>query len=125
MTTFELLQKIIDDLGYKVIEDNGERLVFNYQFSHIHLWINEDDDHFLVMAITGFADVNEDNFADIIMKCHKLNEELKQVKFYTIDDMTVVTVEFYFLEEKDLKYQIKQALRNLASAKGKFKKLNN
>jgi hypothetical protein len=124
MATFELLQKIIDNLGYKVIEDNGERLVFNYQFSSVHLWTNDDDDHFIVMAITGFAEVNEDNFADIIMKCHKLNEELKQVKFYTINDTIIVTAEFYFLEEKDLEYQIKHALSNLASAKGKFKQLN-
>jgi hypothetical protein len=124
MATFELLQKIIDNLGYRVIEDNGERLVFNYQFSSVHLWTNDDDDHFIVMAITGFAEVNEDNFADIIMKCHKLNEELKQVKFYTINDTIIITAEFYFLEKKDLEYQIKHALSNLASAKGKFKQLN-
>lgn len=124
METYQLLKEIIDNFGYKVIEDNGERLVFSYQFNSVHLWTNDDDDHFVVMAITGFAEVNEDNFADIIMKCHKLNEELKQAKFYTVNDMIIVTAEFYFLEKNDLEYQIKHALSNLALAKGKFKKLN-
>lgn len=122
---YELSRQLIAEWGYKVVEDNGEHMAIKYQMNTIHVYLNNDDTNFMTMILPGFADVNEENFSDVIMNCHKLNEQLKQVKFYTINDCIIVACEFYFLAKTDLAFQMKTALSNLIAAKVNYRKLVN
>ena len=120
---YELVKKIVKDFKYKIVEDDGEHIVIRYQLNTIYICPNTEDDTFVTIILSGFADVTEENFADIVMRCHKLNERMKQVKLYTIDDVVVAASEFYYMEEDDLIFQIKKALSSLIAAKINYIKL--
>jgi len=56
------------------------------------------------------------------MRCHKLNEQMKQVKLYTINDAIIAASEFYYMEEDDLAYQFKSSLSSVIAAKVNYRK---
>ena len=122
MNNYELIRKIVAECKYKVIEDAGEHIIIRYQLNVIHICPGTEDDHFVSVLLSNFADVTEDNFAEVVMKCHRLNVQMKQVKLYTIDDLVVAAAEFYFLNEQDLDYQIRMALDSVIAAKVNYKK---
>lgn len=121
--SYELVKQIIADNKYKVREDDGEHFIILYQLNSIHICPGSENDSFVSVLLPNFADVTEDNFADVMMKCHKLNEQMKQVKFYTINDVIIASSEFYYLGKKDLAFQIKQALNSIIAAKVNYRKL--
>ena len=84
---YELLRKVVEDGNYKVLEDDGEHIIIRYQLNSIHLCPSSDDDRFVSILLPNFAEVTEDNYADVVTQCHKLNEQMKQVKLYTINDV--------------------------------------
>ena len=121
---YELIQKVIKDGKYKVLEDDGEYIIIRYQLNSIHICPDSEEDRFVSILLPNFADVTEENFPDVVMRCHKLNETMKQVKLYTMNDVLVAGAEFFYMEETDLAYQIKRALDNVLAAKVKYKKLD-
>jgi hypothetical protein len=124
METFELLKQIIKDFRYKVLEETDMHVLFRYQLNSIYMWTNADDEHFVMIGIFDFAEVNKDNRDSIIKLCHDLTCKSRQVKFYVTDnDVIAVTAEIYFLEEQDLIFQIEKALKNVVMGKSRFNKL--
>ena len=121
---YELLKKVVEDGKYKVLDEDGEHIIIRYQLNSIHICPNESDDHFVAILLPNFADVTEDNFVDVVMRCHKLNEQMKQIKLYTINDIIIAASEFFYLEEEDLAYQLKIALNNLVAAKVSYRNLD-
>jgi len=69
--------------------------------------------------------VTEENFSEVVMRCHKLNEKLKQIKFYTINDVIIAASEFFYVGKEDLEFQIKQALNNLIAGKVSYRNFDN
>jgi hypothetical protein len=122
--SYELIKKIISEQKYKIVEDDGESFIIRYQMNAIHICPNSEDDTFVSVVLSNFAEVTEENFAEVVMRCHKLNEQMKQVKFYTVKDVIIAASEFYYMEEDDLSFQIKQALNSLIAAKVNYKKLD-
>lgn len=120
----ELLKKIVEEGKYKVLEEDGEQIVIRYQLNSIHICASADDDHFVSILLPNFADVTEDNFADVVMRCHKLNEKMKQVKLYTVNNVIIAAAEFYYQGKKDLAYQVKMGLNSVIAAKVKYHKQN-
>ena len=98
--------------------------IIRYQMNAIHICPNSEDDTFVSIVLSNFAEVTEENFAEVVMRCHKLNEQMKQVKFYTVKDVIIAASEFYYMEEDDLSFQIKLALSSLIAAKVNYKKLD-
>jgi hypothetical protein len=121
---YELIQKVVKDGKYQVLEDDGEHIVIKYQLNSIHICPSSEEDRFVSILLPNFADVTEENFPDVIMRCHKLNETMKQVKLYTINDVLIAGVEFFYMEEEDLAYQVKIALNNVLAAKVNYRKLD-
>lgn len=121
---YELIQKVIKDGKYKVLEDDGENIIIKYQLNSIHICPSSEEDQFVTILLSNFADVTEDNFPDVVMRCHKLNETMKQVKLYTVDDVLIAGAEFFYMEEEDLAYQVKIALNSVLAAKVNYKKLD-
>ena len=122
--SYELVKKIITEQKYKLVEEDGESFIIRYQMNAIHICPNSEDDTFVSIVLSNFAEVTEENFAEVVMRCHKLNEQMKQVKFYTVKDVIIAASEFYYMEEDDLSFQIKLALSSLIAAKVNYKKLD-
>ena len=122
--SYELIKKIISEQKYKIVEDDGESFIIRYQMNAIHICPNSEDDTFVSVVLSNFAEVTEENYAEVVMRCHKLNEQMKQVKFYTVKDVIIAASEFYYMEEDDLSFQIKLALNSLIAAKVNYKKLD-
>jgi len=122
--SYELVKKIITEQKYKLVEEDGESFIIRYQMNVIHICPNSEDDTFVSVVLSNFAEVTEENYAEVVMRCHKLNEQMKQVKFYTVKDVIIAASEFYYMEEDDLSFQIKLALNSLIAAKVNYKKLD-
>ena len=121
---YELLRKVVEDGNYKVLEDDGEHIIIRYQLNSIHLCPSSDDDRFVSILLPNFAEVTEDNYADVVTQCHKLNEQMKQVKLYTVNDVIIAAAEFYYQGKKDLAYQVKIGLSSVIAAKVSYNKQN-
>ena len=119
---YELIKKIIEDVKYKVLEDDGEHITIRYQLNILHISPSQGDDNFVSVLLPNFADVTEENFAEVVMRCHKLNEQMKQVKLYTINDVIIAASEFFYMEEDDLAYQFKMSLSSVIAAKVNYRK---
>lgn len=120
---YEAIKKVLEEGKYKIQEEDGEQITIRYQLKSIHIFPSSDDDQFISVLLPNFADVTEEGYADVVMRCHKLNEQMKQVKLYTINDVLIASAEFYYMEEKDLAYQLKIALNSVVAAKVNYRKL--
>lgn len=123
--TYNLLKEIIQSWKYKVVEDDGEHIIIRYQMNVIHICPNEEDETFVSVLLPNFDDITDENYSEIVMRCHRLNEKLKQVKFYTTNDVIIVSSEFFYMEKEDLEFQMRLALGNLIAAKVSYRCLNN
>lgn len=123
--TYNLVKEIIQSWRYKVVEDDGEHIIIRYQMNVIHICPNEEDETFVSILLPNFDDVTDENYSEIVMRCHRLNEKLKQVKFYTINDVIIAASEFFYMEKEDLAFQMRLALNNLIAAKVSYRSLDN
>ena len=123
--TYNLVKEIIQSWKYKVVEDDGEHIIIRYQMNVIHICPNEEDETFVSILLPNFDDVTDENHSEIVMRCHRLNEKLKQVKFYTINDVIIAASEFFYMEKEDLAFQMRLALNNLIAAKVSYRSLDN
>ena len=119
--TYNLVKEIIQSWKYKVVEDDGEYIIIRYQMNIIHICPNEEDETFVSILLPNFDDVTDENYSEIVMRCHRLNEKLKQVKFYIISAAS----EFYYMEKEDLAFQMKLSFSNLVAAKVSYRSLDN
>ena len=120
--TYELVRDFVEEKKFKVINDDGENIVFNYQMNKI-FFFKIDEENFVSMILPDFAEVNEENYSDVVMNCNRLNEKLQQVKLYTTGDFIVASSEFYYLGKEDLVFQIQMSLDNLVAAKVRYQKI--
>lgn len=123
--TYNLAKEIIESWKYKVLEDDGEHIIIRYQMNVIHICPNEENDAFVSMLLPNFDEITEENYPDVVMRCHKLNEKMKQVKFYTVNDVIIAASEFFYMEKDDLAYQMKLSLSNLIAAKVNYQNYDN
>ena len=120
---YEAIKKVLEDGKYKIQEEDGEQITIRYQLKSIIILPSSDGDQFVSVLLPNFADVTEDSYIDVVMRCHKLNEQMKLVKLYTINDVLIASAEFYYMDENDLAYQLKIALNSVVAAKVKYRKL--
>ncbi len=123
--TYNLIKEIMESWKYKILEDDGEHIIIRYQMNTIHICTNENDETFVSILLPNFDEVTEDNYPDVINRCHKLNEKMKQIKFYTINGVIIAASEFFYMEKEDLAYQVKLSLSNLIDAKVAYQNYDN
>lgn len=126
MSTFELAKELIVCQRYQIVEEDSSngRIAFRFQMNTIHLWTNAEDEHFFVMTLPNFAEVNEPNKSQVIQNCHQINKEAKLVKLYVLSDVILAAAEIYYLAREDFKFQMLNALKHLVAAKVMYKKLD-
>jgi hypothetical protein len=125
MSTFELIKAFLVCHQYQILDEDGSdgHIAFRFQMNTIHFWANKDDEHFFFMTLPNFADVTEENIAQVKEKCHQINKEMKMVKMYILNDVILASAEIYYLAALDFNFQVKNALEHLIAAKVMYKKL--
>lgn len=123
MDTYQLIKDCIAVHKYQIVEEEGSCIVFRYQMNLMQIWAKENNDHFISIVLPNFAEVTDDNLSDVIMKCHKLNADVKQVKLYTYNNMILAAAEIYYQNEDDIDFQMQIALKNLILAKVQYYRL--
>lgn len=118
--TIEYVKNYISKKEYEILGEDENHMTIWYQLNNVFIFFHKEVEDFVTVMMTNFDEVTEDNFSEVIMRCHELNEQLMQVKFYTINNNVVVSSEFYFLEEKDLEFQFEKALEGLINAKVQY-----
>lgn len=116
----EYVKNYISKKEYEILGEDENHMTIWYQLNNVFIFFHKEVDDFVTVMMSNFDEVTEENFSEIIMRCHELNEQLMQVKFYTINNNVVVSSEFYFLEEKDLEFQFEKALEGLINAKVQY-----
>jgi hypothetical protein len=95
-TLYDMVKKYVEEHKYNLVEEENDKLIFRYQLNHVHVWTYADDEHFMVLMISGFDDpVTADSLVNTLIRCHQLNCKVKQVKFFTMDDSVVASAELY------------------------------
>lgn len=122
--THDLINEIISEHRYKMLEDDGDHIAIRYQFHVVHIFPNPEDEDFVAIVLSGFGEVSRENYSTMIVRCNKLNEQLKQVKFYITSDAVIASSEFFYKEKEDLAFQIQKSLLSLVTAGVRFKKLS-
>lgn len=120
---YEQVRKAVEDGKYKILDDDDERITIRYQMNTIYICPSKEDDGFVAVLLTDFADVTDDNLSEVMMKCHRLNREMKFAKLYIAKDVIVASAEFYYIGRRDLAHQIKMALNCLVAAKVNYRRL--
>ena len=120
---YNLVKKAVEDGKYKILEDDGESIIICYQMNSIYICPDKDDDGFVAVLLSNFADLTDENTTEVMMRCHKLNIKMKMVKLYTVKDVVVASAEFYYIGRRDLGHQITMALNSLVAAKVSYRKL--
>lgn len=120
---YEQVRKAVEDGKYKILDDDDERITIRYQMNSIYICPSKEDDGFVAVLLTDFADVTADNLSEVMMKCHRLNREMKLAKLYIAKDVIVASAEFYYIGRRDLAHQIKMALNCLVAAKVNYRRL--
>lgn len=118
--THELLKEIIGEFGYQMVENDGESLSVCFQLNTLYVETNAQDESFVVVILSCYPKVTEDNYSEMLAKCNKMNKRLRQVKFYIINDRVVSSVEFHYWKKSDLRFQLKKAMENLVAGKVEF-----
>lgn len=126
MSTFELAKEFIANQRYRMLgEDRSDgHIAFRFQMNTIHFWANNEDEHFFFMTLPNFTDVTEENIARVKENCHQINEEVRLVKLYVLNDVILAAAEVYYLAEDDFKFQMMNALKHLVAAKVMYRELN-
>lgn len=118
---YDMVKKYVEEHKYNLVEEENDKLIFRYQLNHVHVWTYADDEHFMVLMISGFDDpVTADSLVNTLIRCHQLNCKVKQVKFFTMDDSVVASAELYIKSEEDFTFQLETALDNLVISKVQY-----
>ena len=120
----ELIKKVLEIGKYKVVEEDEDQITIRFQMNQLHIYPSSEDDQFVTVLLPNFTEVTEENFAEVVMRCHKLNQQMKQVKLYTFNKVIIAAAEFYYMEEADLAYQLKIAFNSVVAAKVNYRKLD-
>jgi hypothetical protein len=117
---YEMVKDYVTEHGYKMVLDEDGSIDFRFQLSSIHVWFYNDDEHFMMVYITGLETVNDENRDMLVRRCNHMNTNMKQVKFFLIDKALVASSEVYVMNESDFAFQLNFALKNLVSAQAQY-----
>jgi hypothetical protein len=125
MNTFELAKSYIASQRYTILEEDSNQghIAFRYQLNTIHFWAkDDDDDNYFLIALPNFIDITDD--IDKVKEiCYNISKNAKMVKLYNIGNIVLIAAELFYLNEEDLKFQIKNALKYLVLANDKYEEL--
>jgi len=114
---YKLLQETINRLGYKVLDDDGETITVFFQFNVIHICPDEQDGGFVTVFTTIGETITPENRVEALEKCNRLSSKVKVMKFCVFEDDVLASSEFFFRNKNEVRFQLTNALNQLAAAK--------
>lgn len=123
MTKKEQISKVLEELGYKPQVDDDGDLMVRYQMKSIYAIVGDDDEHYVVMTIPQFFDIEEGEEPVALAVCNKLTRELKLAKVYVDHTFKKVSAncEFYYTDEGALKDNVEKSLKLLGVVRTMYK----
>lgn len=114
--TYQLIQNTIDNLGYKILDDDGETITVFYQLNILHIIPDEQDCSFVTVFTSIGEKVTPENRGEVLEKCNKLTSKVKVMKFYVFEEEVLASSEFFFRNKNEVRFQLMTALNQLAVA---------
>lgn len=87
--------QIIDYLANEGLRPQSEEfgIFFRYQMLNFLIRWDEEDDHFIQLAIPNIFDVDDNNRMDVLTVCNSVSAERKVIKCVAVDDGVWVNAE--------------------------------
>ena len=130
MKKSELVCSILKGMGLSPVLDGGfvvvafemKTLVINLLQDNENDNIDEEDKYITISLHDYYELSSEDDICEVMVACNRLNRELRQIKTYITEDFQHVSssVEFWYLNEEDLKNSIDFALYMLSRIRPSF-----
>lgn len=122
MATKELLKQALDNCHLPIVQETEQGMVIRYQLDYVLVDSPQDNFNAVAVTLAGTFSSENDREARIALKaCNEVNHRMMQVKLYldTHNDL-VISSEFFYMDEQDIEFLLKYALRSLTAGKKKF-----
>ena len=127
MTKKEMIVKVLDEMGFKLHEDEDGDLMFRYQMKNIYTVIGDESEQYLVLVMPQFCELEDGEEHVALAVCNKMTRELKLDKVYVDHTFKNVSAscEFYYTDENSLKTNIENGLNVLGIVRTFYRTIRN
>ena len=127
MTKKEMIVKVLDEMGFKLREDEDGDLMFRYQMKNIYTVIGDESEQYLVLVMPQFCELEDGEEHVALAVCNKMTRELKLAKVdvdHTFKNVSA-SCEFYYTDENSLKTNIENGLNVLGIVRTFYRTIRN
>lgn len=122
-----MIVKVLDEMGFKLHEDEDGDLMFRYQMKNIYTVIGDESEQYLVLVMPQFCELEDGEEHVALAVCNKMTRELKLAKVYVDHTFKNVSAscEFYYTDENSLKTNIEKGLNVLGIVRTFYRTIRN
>lgn len=122
-----MIVKVLDEMGFKLHEDEDGDLMFRYQMKNIYTVIGDESEQYLVLVMPQFCELEDGEEHVALAVCNKMTRELKLAKVYVDHTLKNVSAscEFYYTDENSLKTNIENGLNVLGIVRTFYRTIRN
>lgn len=122
-----MIVKVLDEMGFKLREDEDGDLMFRYQMKNIYTVIGDESEQYLVLVMPQFCELEDGEEHVALAVCNKMTRELKLAKVYVDHTFKNVSAscEFYYTDENSLKTNIENGLNVLGIVRTFYRTIRN
>lgn len=122
-----MIVKVLDEMGFKLHEDEDGDLMFRYQMKNIYTVIGDESEKYLVLVMPQFCELEDGEEHVALAVCNKMTRELKLAKVYVDHTFKNVSAscEFYYTDENSLKTNIENGLNVLGIVRTFYRTIRN
>lgn len=119
----EIVSRHLKTMGFEVEEVPDFATLFHYEgLTFAAIW-EDDDEHFLRLALPKIFDVTDDNRISILTVVNEVNLRVKYTKICVSDNSVWVYYEHYFTLETDGENVLEHAIRLLQATLFEFNRI--
>lgn len=122
-----MIVKVLDEMEFKLHEDEDGDLMFRYQMKNIYTVIGDESEQYLVLVMPQFCELEDGEEHVALAVCNKMTRELKLAKVYVDHTFKNVSAscEFYYTDENSLKTNIENGLNVLGIVRTFYRTIRN
>ena len=122
-----MIVKVLDEMGFKLHEDEDGDLMFRYQMKNIYTVIGDESEQYLVLVMPQFCELEDGEEHVALAVCNKMTRELKLAKVYVDHTFKNVSAscEFYYTDKNSLKTNIENGLNVLGIVRTFYRTIRN
>lgn len=122
MTTKELIKKVVTDWHFPILNEEDFTIVTRFQINYVQIGALQDGRKGIAVTMNGLFRADDEREMRLALKtCNEINFRMMQVKLYIDDDNDlVISSEFFYETEEDVKELLYMALTGVVNAKKFF-----